>query len=407
MQVVRIDMRSPFSRLNFVRLRASLLARDAKHFCGRFWQASVSLVFGAFACLILETIVSAQGAAPPLISPGTNNQRPDRFNLLTYRDAQHQEKPVHNTKQWLIRRAQIVDGFLEITGPIPGASKVVPLELRIEEETDCGDYLRRFITYTSEPGSRVPAYLLVPKPFLSGTKKAPAVLALHQTHGLGHKVVVGLGKSPDDEYGVELVKKGYVVMAPAYPLLANYAPNWRAMGYSSATMKAVWDNKRGLDLLETLPYVKKGMFGAIGHSLGGHNGVFTAVLDLRIKVVVTSCGLDSFLDYMGGEVKGWSGDRYMPRMSNYGLRDIPFDFPELIAALAPRPVFISSPYGDTNFRWESVDRVASAARQIYGLYRKPEHLVVMHPDCGHRFPREMRERAYEILKKVLRPRKLD
>ena len=28
---------------------------------------------------------------------------------------------------------------------------------------DCGKYLRRLISYASEPGSRVPAYLLVPK----------------------------------------------------------------------------------------------------------------------------------------------------------------------------------------------------------------------------------------------------
>ena len=50
----------------------------------------------------------------------------------------------------------------------------------------------------SEPGSRVPAFLLVPKPALTSASKAPAVLALHQTRPEGQKVVVGLANSPND-----------------------------------------------------------------------------------------------------------------------------------------------------------------------------------------------------------------
>ena len=66
-------------------------------------------------------------------------------------------------------------------------------------------------------------------------------------------------------------------------------------------MKAIWDNIRGLDLLESLRFVKRGRYGAIGHSLGGHNAIYTAVFDQRIKVVVSSCGFDSYLDYYDGD----------------------------------------------------------------------------------------------------------
>src|SRR5207237_7228903 len=118
--------------------------------------------------------------------------------------------------------------------------------------------------------------------------KLPAVLALHQTHLLGNKVVVGLGYSPNDQYGVELAERGYVVLAPAYPLLASYYPDLVQLGYSSGTMKAIWDNIRGLDLLESLPYVRRGRFAAIGHSLGGHNSIYTSVFDERLKVIVSS-----------------------------------------------------------------------------------------------------------------------
>src|SRR5205807_193368 len=107
------------------------------------------------------------------------------------------------------------------------------------------------------------------------------------------------------------------VLAPAYPLMANYQPDLKALGYQSGTMKAIWDNIRGLDLLESLPFVNKRKLGAIGHSLGGHNAIYTAVFDQRIRVIVSSCGFDSFLDYKGGDIRGWTSERYMPRLLAY------------------------------------------------------------------------------------------
>src|SRR5690606_15019271 len=124
---------------------------------------------------------------------------------------------------------------------------------------------------------------------------------------------------------------------------AKYQPDVRALGWESGTLKAVWDNMRGRDRLETLPFVEP-KFAAVGHSLGGHNSVFTAVFGPRILAVATSCGLDSFSDYYGGEPqnwdleRGWCQTRYMPKLAAYKgkLETIPFDFHELIGALAPR-----------------------------------------------------------------------
>jgi pimeloyl-ACP methyl ester carboxylesterase len=242
------------------------------------------------------------------------------------------------------------------------------------------------------------AFLLLPKK----PGKHPAVLALHQTHSLGSKVVVGLGNSPNDEYAVELATRGYVVLAPPYPLLADYHPDLKKLGYVSGTMKAIWDNMRALDVLESLPGVKKGTFGAIGHSLGGHNALFTAVFDDRIKVVVTSCAFDSFRDYMNGNIRGWTSDRYMPRLLDYPLDKLPFDFHDVLAALAPRHVFVSAPLGDTNFKWRSVDAVAQEAWKVYRMQKAEENLQIVHPDCGHVFPPEIREQAYRLFDKVLR-----
>jgi len=285
-----------------------------------------------------------------------------------------------------------------VMGPLPGTSKRCPLELQIKEETDAGLFSRRRIEFNSEPGSRVHAWLLVPKK----VSKAPAVLALHQTHNLGAKVVVGLGDSPNDCYGVELAERGYVVLAPPYPLLSDYEPDLKKLGYVSGTMKAIWDNIRALDVLQSLPFVQTNRFGAIGHSLGGHNALYTAAFDDRIKVVATSCGFDSFRDYMNGDIRGWTSARYMPRLLDYSPDKFPFDFYEVLALIAPRQIFVNAPMGDTNFKWRSVDAIARDVWPIYRLYHAEENLQIVHPDCGHLFPPEIREQAYKLFDKVLR-----
>ncbi len=128
------------------------------------------------------------------------------------------------------------------------------------------------------------------------------MLALHPTDmEYGHRVVAEQLRANYRAYGRDLAERGYVVLAPAYPIMAGYQPDLKALGYQSGTMKAIWDNIRGLDLLESLPFVRKGKLGAIGHSLGGHNAIYTAVFDPRIQVVVSSCGFDSYLDYYDGE----------------------------------------------------------------------------------------------------------
>ncbi len=340
-------------------------------------------------------------------------ERLPRENLLLYRDAQGNVQPVENVSDWQKRRAEIVAGMQQVMGKLPGDEKRCPLEMQVHEEVDSGNFVRRLISYQSEPGCRVTAYLCIPKAALKeDAEPVAAVLCLHPTDNrVGHGSVVGLGR-PNRSYATELAERGFVTLAPSYPQLADYQPDLQQLGWESGTLKAVWDNIRGLDLLETLPYVEGGQFGAIGHSLGGHNAVFTAVFEPRIVSVVTSCGLDSFLDYYDRADRvwqpgqGWTQTRYMPKLAEYRgrLEAIPFDFHELVGALAPRRVLIIAPLRDSNFRHDSVDRIATAAQAVYQLYDQPSALEVLHPDVDHDFPPEMREAAYKKLGSAVRPK---
>lgn len=343
------------------------------------------------------TSITHGGDIPPI--RGLN-----RTNLLEYHAGDGKIKMAKTPAEWELRKKEAVNAFMSVAGTLPGEAMRCALDLKIEEETDCGTYVRRLISYASSPGGRVPAYLCIPKAALNG-KAAPAVLCLHPTENvIGHKVVVGLGGKPHRQYAAELAERGYVTLAPSYPLLAKYQPDLKALGFSSGTMKAVWDNIRGLDLLESLPFVKKEAgFATIGHSLGGHNSIFTAVLEPRLKVIVSSSGFDSVLDYMDGNIKGWVQERYMLKMGDYlgHPQDVPFDYYELIPALAPRHVLVNAPLKDSNFKWASVDRIAAAALPVFKLYGAEKNLRIMHPDSEHDFPDQERFAAYDLIAQVL------
>ena len=80
------------------------------------------------------------------------------------------------------------------------------------------------------------------------------------------------------------------------------------LGYVSGTMKGIWDHMRAVDVLQSMPEVDGSRIGVMGNSLGGHNSLFVAVFDPRIKAIVCSSGFDSFLkQYCAGWCSGVGG----------------------------------------------------------------------------------------------------
>jgi dienelactone hydrolase len=322
--------------------------------------------------------------------------------LLTYRDPQGREHPVTGPADWDKRRAEILTHMQEVMGPLPEASKKVPLGMQVTETVQIPHYVRKKITYAAEKNDRVPAYLLIP---LERKGKLPAVLCLHQTVAIGKGEPVGLGGKPNLRYAVHLAERGYVTLAPDYPSFGDYQYDFVHSGYPSGSMKAIWNNIRAIDLLESLPEVDSKRIGCIGHSLGGHNTMFTAAFDTRIKALVSSCGFTSFPKYYGGKLKGWTSDRYMPRIATvYELKaeKVPFDFPEVVAAFAPRAFLASAPLRDDNFEVSGVRDCIAAARPVYELLGAKDKLAANYPDCGHDFPPEARKVAYEWLDRWLK-----
>src|SRR5689334_3718590 len=91
-----------------------------------------------------------------------------------------------------------------------------PLAVEYGPASDQGDHSRALVTYAVEPGERVAAWLLRPR----GSAPPggwPGVLAIHQHAGqydLGKAEPAGLSADPMYHYGLDLCRRGYVVLCP-------------------------------------------------------------------------------------------------------------------------------------------------------------------------------------------------
>lgn len=335
----------------------------------------------------------------------TGSTIPKYPNLLTYVDSSGYVQPVNTVEEWYIKRAQIIDSMEAAMGPLPDTSRsdLPPFDIQIKDTLDGSGYTRYTIFFTVAKGERLPAYLYIPVT-ASKHNKRPAMLALHPTGKLGKKIVDGQGlrgPRPNRAYAKELAQRGYVVIAPDYPGFGDLKDyNFDTDRYLSGTMKSIFNGIRSVDLLQTLPEVDDNRIGVIGHSLGGHGAIFQGAFDKRLKVIVSSSGWTLMHYYKGGNLMAWSQEVYMPLIrTKYDLDPdkVPFDFDEVIAALAPRAFFSSSPVYDHNFNVVGVVKGIAKASKVYQFLGAENKLEVYYPLTKHDFSPKARKKAYRFI----------
>ena len=243
------------------------------------------------------------------------------------------------------------DNILKCLGIFPEKAE---LNIKEIETVDKSTYIQKLIEYNVEKNERVKSYLLIPK----NIKKAPGILAIHQHHGnwdIGKSEVVGLTNDTMYSYGVDLVKRGYVVIAPDIICFEdrkgkdkfNIDRDSKAMyerfkfcdylvhGTTLQT-KTLHDLSVAVDVLCELEYVDKNRIGVIGHSLGGQEAILMEWFDKRIKVAASSCGLSMMQDIIDNMVMH-SFYLYIPNMLKY------CDFDEIISEITiDRKLIMSS-----------------------------------------------------------------
>jgi dienelactone hydrolase len=362
------------------------------------WQCCAPLRYWVLLFIFALHSISGWSQEKPTLY--TDRYR-DHSDLRIVCDATGVERPIQTQADWLERVEHIRNNMQLVMGQLPGVSQRVPLEYEVLSEELMEKYVRRKVRYTAEPDDRVPAWLLIPRQ-LPASGKCAAMLCLHQTTAIGKDEPAGLGGLPNLHYAHELAELGFVCVVPDYPSFGEYPYDFKTKGahYASGSMKAVWNNLRAVDLLQELPEVARERIGVIGHSLGGHNALFTAVLDQRLKAVVSSCGFTPFHDYYQGALQGWTSDRYMPRIRELYQNNpdrVPFDFYEILAALAPRACYSNSPKRDDNFEVEGVRKAFEKAEFVYKLFNAGNQIRLATPDAAHDFPKAQRDEAYQFL----------
>lgn len=332
----------------------------------------------------------------------------DKLDLLHYIDAAGKRRPVRTKQDWEKRRRHIIANMQLVMGELPAGEKP-PLDVEIIEEVDFGDLIRRKISYQAKQGDHVRAYLFLPKNRTGQNRKGqgPAMVCPHPTSvKFGKGISAGVGGRPRRATALELAQRGYVTIAPDYVYMGEGQKSPYETGYVSGTMKGIYNHMRAVDLLQAMPEVDPERIGVIGHSLGGHNSLFLAALDPRVKLAVSSCGFTSFPHYYEGDLTGWTSPKYMPRIAERYGKDpdkLPFDFTEVLAVIAPRPVFVNAPIHDGNFEVYGVRQCIDAAGPVYTeVYGELDRLVAYYPDAGHDFPDDIRELAYLFIDRWLR-----
>ncbi len=274
---------------------------------------------------------------------------------------------------WRVRRRE---RLIELLGPMPVR---VPLNLETLESVECDGYRRDKVVFDSEDAMSVPAYLLVPD---GRTAPGPAILACHG-HGPGKSQAVGLEHTdaPNSDYALQLVRQGYVVLAPDLRCFGERL-DWNPedhygcdtnlvhavmAGWNPLTQN-IWDLQRGLDVLESHPLVDPARLGMVGLSYGGTVTLFTAALDERVSAAVVS-----------GYFSSWAESHKMPwnmcgSQVTFGMLGR-LEHEDLGALIAPRPLLIETGTEDYLFPVAAATESVRRTRLVYDQLGAGERLV--------------------------------
>ncbi len=173
-------------------------------------------------------------------------------------------------------------------------------------------------------------------------------------------------------------------------------PNWSKMG------KMVSDVRGAVDALVNMDFIDGKRIYISGYSLGAAVGLYSAALDDRICGVISVCGFTPMrTDLQGRGTEGIKRFSHLhgliPKLGFFVNNEdrIPYDYHELIAAIAPRPVLVIAPEYDKDAYIEDIKLCVEEVRKVYALYGLPENIELYSPADISRLSPEVREKMYK------------
>jgi hypothetical protein len=324
--------------------------------CGLYWLENLR--------------ISSDTTPPPDAKPPAPNYT-DHKQLMVVKDHSGVARPVATPFDWGQRRAHILSTMQRFFGELPDSYQRVPLDVKSSDEEKLNGYIRKKLTFATAPGERISANLLLPA---NRPGKAPAVVCLCS--------------------GAEdLAERGYICLVPEYPTDAG------------AAIKYIWNNIRALDLLETLPEVNIDGLGCIGEGATSRLALYTAAFDQRLAATVCSGGLTAIGQLHGRALADFARDAQSPQLRERFEQQptqIPFDLAEVVAAVAPRALFITAPLENSEFPVDGVKQAVTAAAQVFKLRSVEQKLHAAYPEKSRGFSDADKADAYRWLDETLK-----
>lgn len=300
---------------------------------------------------------------------------------------------------WELRRMELLQAWEKWLGPMPTRPASTPWTVLRTDELP--DVTRLLVEYEGEPGWKVQAYILRPSATVTERKRA-GVVVLHSTTAQTIDLVAGLTNAREEQTGLQLAQRGFVVVCPRCflwqdaPDLMSATERHRERHPQTLGMKKMlYDAQRAVDLLAAQPDVDPQRIGACGHSLGAKEAFYLAAFDERVKAAVASDGGIPFSStnwhapwYLGSEVR----QPGQPRNHH-----------ELVALIAPRAFLVLAAQvgpgaADGDHTWPYL----AAAFPVYRLYGATAPLGLLNHREGHRLSQQSYEKLAEWLEIYLR-----
>ena len=303
---------------------------------------------------------------------------------------------------WTAHREKYRDQLFEMLGlrPLPEKTDLQPV---VTGKVQADSFKVEKLYFQSLPGLYVTANLYLPGNL---GKPAPTILYV-----CGHGPVIKDGVSYGNKvlyqhHGAWFAQHGYVCLIIDTLQLGEiqgihhgtYREGmwwWNSRGYTPAGVEA-WNGIRALDYLCTRPEVDTNRFGVTGRSGGGAYSWTIAALDDRIRVAAPVAGITDLQNYVvDGAVEGHCDCMFF-------LNTYRWDYPQLAAMLAPRPLLIGNSDKDTIFPLDGVVRLHGKVRHIYELFGASTNLGLLITEGPHQDTQDLQLPVFRWFNRFLK-----
>jgi dienelactone hydrolase len=286
--------------------------------------------------------------------------------------------------EWNARRPEYRRQLAEMFGLWPTPSRS-DLHARVTRRTELEDVVIENVEFQSLPGLYVTGNLYLPR---QREKPLPGILYVC---GHGNVKIDGIrygSKAHYQHHGAWLARNGYVCLVIDTLQLGEIEGThhgtydqgkwwWNARGYTPAGVEA-WNGIRALDYLQSRPEVDGAKLGMTGRSGGGAYSWWVAALDERVQVAAPVAGITDLENHVvDGVVEGHCDCMYVVNRYRW-------DYPQIAALMAPRPLLIANTDKDRIYPLEGVVRLHAKVRRIYQLHNAADRLGLLITEGPHK-----------------------